>query len=79
MQDIPNVFGSMVFNDKVMKQRLPKDVYKALKRTMDEQKHFKSGCCQRRCNSHERMGHRKRSNPFYPLVPAPYRSNSRKA
>jgi len=24
------------------------------------------------------MGHRKRSNPFYPLVPAPYRSNSRK-
>ncbi|ADU75080.1 glutamine synthetase [Acetivibrio thermocellus AD2] len=40
MQDIPNVFGSMVFNDKVMKQRLPKDVYKALKRTMDEQKHL---------------------------------------
>jgi len=30
----------MVFNDKVMKQRLPKDVYKALKRTMDEQKHL---------------------------------------
>ncbi|GAE87030.1 glutamine synthetase III [Acetivibrio straminisolvens] len=40
MLDIPNVFGSMVFNDKVMKQRLPKDVYKALKRTIAEQKHL---------------------------------------
>lgn len=38
--DIPNLFGSMVFNDKVMKQRLPKDVYKALKRTIAEQKHL---------------------------------------
>ena len=26
----PNVFGSMVFNDAVMKERLPKDTYKAL-------------------------------------------------
>ncbi|NLM12799.1 MAG: glutamine synthetase III, partial [Epulopiscium sp.] len=40
IMDIPNLFGSMVFNDKVMKQRLPKDVYKALKRTIAEQKHL---------------------------------------
>ncbi|HHV29251.1 glutamine synthetase III family protein [Acetivibrio mesophilus] len=40
MQDIPNIFGNMVFNDKVMKQRLPKEVYKALKRTIAEQKHL---------------------------------------
>ncbi|WZL71319.1 glutamine synthetase III [Defluviitalea saccharophila] len=40
MMDIPNLFGSMVFNDKVMRQRLPKDVYKALKRTIAEQKHL---------------------------------------
>lgn len=40
MQDIPNMFGSMVFNDKVMKQKLPKEVYKALKRTIAEQKHL---------------------------------------
>ena len=40
MKDIPNLFGSMVFNDKVMKQRLPKDIYKALKRTIAEQKHL---------------------------------------
>ena len=28
-------FGTMVFNDKAMSERLPKDVYKALKRTME--------------------------------------------
>jgi glutamine synthetase len=28
------VFGSNVFNDKVMKDRLPKDVYKSLKKTI---------------------------------------------
>ena len=29
------LFGSNVFNDKVMQARLPKDVYKALRRTID--------------------------------------------
>ncbi len=29
------IFGSNVFNDKVMKKRLPKDVYAAFKKTMD--------------------------------------------
>lgn len=41
MKDIPNMFGSMVFNDEVMRSRLPKDTYKALKRTMDQGKHLK--------------------------------------
>lgn len=31
MKDIPNLFGSLVFNDNVMKARLPKETYKALK------------------------------------------------
>jgi glutamine synthetase len=38
MRDIPSIFGSMVFNDDVMKQRLPKEIYKALKRTVKEHK-----------------------------------------
>lgn len=32
MKDISNLFGSMVFNDTVMQARLPKDIYRALKR-----------------------------------------------
>ena len=31
-ESIPELFGSNVFNDGVMKQRLPKDTYKALKK-----------------------------------------------
>ncbi|MCB7514320.1 glutamine synthetase III [bacterium 210917-SL.2.15] len=33
---VPTIFGSMVFNEKVMKERLPKDTYKALKKCKDE-------------------------------------------
>ncbi len=36
MKDIPELFGSMVFNDRVMKARLPEDVYRALKSTIAE-------------------------------------------
>jgi len=40
MKNIPELFGSMVFNDKVMKTKLPKDVYKALKKTMFQGTHL---------------------------------------
>lgn len=35
MKDIPQLFGSMVFNDEVMLKRLPSDVYKSLKKTIE--------------------------------------------
>ncbi len=38
MKDLPNYFGCLVFNDKVMSQRLPKDIYKQLKKTIAEGK-----------------------------------------
>ncbi len=34
--DVTEIFGSNVFNDRVMKERLPKDTYKALKKTIQE-------------------------------------------
>ncbi|NLY18285.1 MAG: glutamine synthetase type III [Clostridiaceae bacterium] len=40
MKDIPALFGSMVFNDKVMSERLPKDTYRSLKRTIETGKHL---------------------------------------
>lgn len=40
MKDIPQLFGSMVFNDSVMQSRLPKETYKALKRTMAQGRHL---------------------------------------
>ena len=40
MEKVPELFGSMVFNDSVMRERLPKDTYKALRRTMALGKHL---------------------------------------
>lgn len=34
--NIPEIFGTMVFNDSVMRQKLPKETYKSLKKTIDE-------------------------------------------
>jgi glutamine synthetase len=36
MKNIPELFGSMVFGDEAMRARLPKDIYKALRKTMQE-------------------------------------------
>lgn len=36
--NIPEIFGTMVFNDKVMKERLPKEAYDAVRRAKDEGK-----------------------------------------
>ncbi len=39
-ESIPELFGSHVFNDRVMKERLPKETYRALKRTSELGKHL---------------------------------------
>lgn len=36
IKSIPEIFGSMVFNDDVMRQRLSKDVYDSLSRTIED-------------------------------------------
>ena len=41
--DIPAIFGSMVFNDSEMRARLPEDIYAALKRTMSKGAHLELG------------------------------------
>lgn len=38
MSNVPEIFGSMVFNDTVMKERLPKETYKALRKTREQGK-----------------------------------------
>ena len=36
MSKVPEMFGSMVFNDKKMQERLPKSTYRALKKTIQD-------------------------------------------
>ena len=35
MSNVPELFGSMVFNDSIMRERLPKETYRSLKKTME--------------------------------------------
>ena len=37
---IPEIYGSLVFNDKVMKDRLPKDIYRAVRKTIQNGTHL---------------------------------------
>ena len=40
VESVPEIFGSLVFNDQVMKERLPKDVYKAVHKTIKNGSHL---------------------------------------
>ena len=40
MSNVKELFGTQVFNDETMRERLPKDVYKALQKTIQEGKHL---------------------------------------
>lgn len=37
---IPELYGSLVFNNKVMREKLPKDIYKALRKTIENNTHL---------------------------------------
>lgn len=37
---IPELYGSMIFSDKVMRKKLPKDMYKALRKTIENGTHL---------------------------------------
>ena len=39
-KSIPEIYGSLVFNDTVMRERLPKDVYKAVHKTIQNGTHL---------------------------------------
>ncbi|MEE1114118.1 MAG: glutamine synthetase III, partial [Eubacterium sp.] len=41
LESVPAIFGSFVFGDRVMKERLPKDIYKAVHETIKNGTHLK--------------------------------------
>ena len=69
---IEQVFGKDVFNDEVMKEKLPKDVYKSWKKTLENGEDLNRSC-------HERVGFRARRYSLYTLVSANDRYYSREA
>ena len=39
-KNIPELYGSLVFNDRIMRNKLPKDMYKALRKTIQNGTHL---------------------------------------
>ena len=56
-KNIPELYGSLVFNDRIMRNKLPKDMYKALRKNHPERHASGTGCCQFCSCCNERMGH----------------------
>ena len=77
--NVPELFGSMVFNDTVMKERLPKDVYKKLKKTMREGTAIDADVAAVVATAMKDWAIEKRSNPLYALVSANDRDYGGKA
>ena len=68
--NVADIFGEDVFTDKVMQERLPKKVYRALRKTIEEGKELDLATADVIAAADEGLGDRKRSNPLYALVPA---------
>lgn len=76
---IEQVFGKDVFNDEVMKEKLPKDVYKSWKKTLENGEDLNQDISNSRRSCHERVGFRARRYSLYTLVSANDRYYSREA
>ena len=70
-QNIPEIYGSLVFNDRIMRSKLPKDMYKALKKTIENGTHLELDVA----NS-VAVANRKWCYSLYTLVPAYDKCNS---
>ena len=79
MTNLPELFGSLVYNQQVMSQTLSSSVYKALKHTMEDGTPLDLDSAKQIAESMKKMGNLKRRNTLLSLVPAPYRHHSRKA
>ena len=65
---IPELYGSLVFNDKVMRDKLPRDIYKALRKTIENNTHLELD-----------VANSVAVDAFHALVPADDRFHRRKA
>ena len=79
MSNIPELFGCLVFDDDIMRARLPKEIYKAFRKTREDGKPLDHTVANSVSQCHEKLGGGTWSYPFYPLVPANDRHHCRQA
>ena len=70
MYNVPEIFGSLVFGDRTMRERLPKETYQGVAAHSGRGKKAGYRYCKRRRQRYEGLGGGEGGHPFYPLVPA---------
>ena len=68
--DVTKIFGTNVFNDVVMRKWLPKDTYKALKKTIENETQLLDEVADVVANAMKDWAIEKRGNTLYSLVSA---------
>ena len=79
MAKVPEIFGSMVFNDQKMQERLPKSTYKALKKTIQNGEPLDLSVANVVAAAMKDWAVEMGCTPLHTLVPADDRYHSRKA
>ena len=79
MNSVPDYFGSLVFDDRAMKAKLPFGVYDSLRKTIDEGANLNTDVANAVADAMKDWAVEHGRYTFYPLVPAPYRYNCREA
>lgn len=77
--NVSDIYGTMVFDERVMKERLPKATYKELMRTINDGEPLNLEVANVVAPRHEGMGHRTRCDPLHALVPTAFWRNEREA
>ena len=70
MSKVPEMFGSMVFGDALMKERLPKETYKSLRKTIQTGSPLEPEVAGVVANAMKDWAIEHGGNPLHPLVPA---------
>ena len=70
MSKVTDLYGSMVFNEHVMRERLPKTTYKQLMKTIKEGAPSEREDVANVVAHAMKEGHREGRHPLHPLVPA---------
>ena len=78
MTTVPEIFGSMVFDSRVMKARLSGEVYHSLKHTIQKGAKLDLSVANAVADAMKDWAV-KRRDPLHPLVPAPDRDHGGKA
>ena len=77
--NVMEIYGSKVFNEHVMKERLPSATYKSLEKTLHKGAPLDIEVANVVASVMKRLGHGAGRHPLHPLVPAPDRHHRRKA